>query len=103
MLADPPTTLSYFIHFVKLKRIASDIQHTVYRVDNPIDFSEPITGRLLDRLEGWKSEIPAERLSQAKQDGSIDHFDTPARNQLRGSYVGISFQDEGNAQHNIVF
>lgn len=91
LLADPPTTLSYFIHFVKLKRIASDIQHTVYRVDKPIEFSESVTGRLLDRLNEWKSQIPAERPQTGQTaSGAGDHFDTPARNQLQGSYVSIS-------------
>lgn len=91
LVSKPPTTLSYFIHMVGLKRIASDIQHSVYRVDKPADFSDSITESFLARLNAWKQNIPPESLADPANAASNNHFDTPARLHLRGSYVGISF------------
>ncbi|KAH8678294.1 fungal-specific transcription factor domain-containing protein [Xylariales sp. PMI_506] len=58
--ANPPTNLTYFIHLIRLKRIQSEIQTTIYRVDavpNPIE-SERATDRFLDSLASWKKAIP---------------------------------------------
>lgn len=88
-ISKPPTTLSYFIHMVSLRKIASDIQHTVYRVDKPVEFSDSITESFLARLNKWKEEIPPESLNDQNHDPSNDHFDTPARLHLRGSYVSV--------------
>lgn len=55
---NPPTTLSYFIHVLRLKRITSDIQHTIYRVDKNVIASHHITDDFLDQLDTWKQNIP---------------------------------------------
>lgn len=92
LVSKPPTTLSYFIHMVGLKRIASDIQHSVYRVDKAVDFSDSITEGFLARLNTWKQDIPPESLPNPAPAPSDSHFDTPARLHLRGSYVSLSFE-----------
>ena len=74
---------------VSLKRIASDIQHSVYRVDRPVNFSDAFTQGFLDRLNEWKNEIPPESSYDSDVNLLKDHFDTPARLHLRGSYVSI--------------
>ena len=58
--ANPPTVLTYFIHLIRLKRIQSEIQTTLYRVDvvpNAVE-SERATDRFLERLAAWKAMIP---------------------------------------------
>jgi hypothetical protein len=58
----PQTTMSCFIHFVRLKRIESDIQHTIYRVDSP-DSPENVyeaTDGFLQQLQAWRDAIPVE-------------------------------------------
>lgn len=60
--ARPQTTMSCFIHLVRLKRIESDIQHTIYRVDSPAcpkDVCEA-TDMFLTQLQAWKDAIPVE-------------------------------------------
>ncbi|PVH99770.1 hypothetical protein DM02DRAFT_468178, partial [Periconia macrospinosa] len=58
--ANPPTVLTYFIHLIRLKRIQSEIQTTLYRVDSVPSAveSERATDRFLDRVEAWKKTIP---------------------------------------------
>lgn len=52
------TSLTSFIHIVRLRQIESDIQQTIYRVDksNPLDDS--VIDSFLGRLEHWKAMIP---------------------------------------------
>lgn len=52
------SNLSPFIHRTRLKRIESEIQHTVYRVDEPHQAPESTVMQFLGRLEQWRSEIP---------------------------------------------
>jgi hypothetical protein len=93
-VSKPPTTLSYFIHMVSLKRTASDIQHSVYRVDKPADFSDSITEGFLARLNVWKQDIPPEAPLDPARASSSNHFDTPARLHWRGSYVSVLSNEE---------
>ncbi|RDW63907.1 hypothetical protein BP5796_10409 [Coleophoma crateriformis] len=61
--ASPPNTLTYFIHLVRLKRIESEIQTTIYRVDRAPDTatSNRATDKFLERLAAWKDAIPPEK------------------------------------------
>ncbi len=59
-LRNPPTTLGPFIHRLQLKRIESEIQHAVYRVDQPAKVSNAVIDAFLDRLSVWKEAIPYE-------------------------------------------
>ncbi|KAI1642258.1 fungal-specific transcription factor domain-containing protein [Daldinia loculata] len=56
--ANPPNTLTSFIHRTRLKQIESEIQHDIYRVDRPSDVSDDTINAFLDRLNAWKSAIP---------------------------------------------
>lgn len=52
------SSLTPFIHRLRLKRIESEIQHTVYRVDQVDEVPESTIMSFLSRLEQWKSSIP---------------------------------------------
>jgi hypothetical protein len=58
--AQPPTTLTCYIHLTRLKRIESEIQHEIYRVDHPHNAGDAqiATEKFLDRLRTWKDLIP---------------------------------------------
>jgi hypothetical protein len=87
--AYPRTTMSTFIHLLRLKMIESDIQHNIYRVDKP-SVSKSIhqsTDSFLERLYAWRDAIPP----QSKKWGPAD------RHRFRGdeymsydSYVSSS-------------
>jgi hypothetical protein len=57
---NPPTTLTSFVHRVRLKRIESQIQHLIYRVDRPANVSDRIIQKFLKQLTEWKDRLPAE-------------------------------------------
>ena len=57
---NPPTSLTSFIHQLRLKKIESEIQHLVYRVDTPFDASQPLIQELYDRLLAWEQSCPDE-------------------------------------------
>ncbi|KFA54954.1 hypothetical protein S40293_02305 [Stachybotrys chartarum IBT 40293] len=52
------TSMTSFILIARLRRIESDIQQTVYRVDQSIVIDDAIIDGFLHRLEVWKSTIP---------------------------------------------
>ncbi|KAK5174417.1 uncharacterized protein LTR77_001497 [Saxophila tyrrhenica] len=54
------STLTPFIHRLRLKRIESEIQHLVYRVDIQDGASTSLIDHFLDRLSSWKHQIPLE-------------------------------------------
>lgn len=66
-LAIPATSLTPFIHRTRLKRIESEIQHTVYRVDQVCEVSDAMITAYLGRLEQWRSEIPSSPHSQLQE------------------------------------
>lgn len=57
---NPPSSLTSFIHRTRLKKIESEIQHIVYRVDQPGKIPDSIIDAFLDRLHIWKDTIPYE-------------------------------------------
>ncbi|KAK9415284.1 hypothetical protein SUNI508_02132 [Seiridium unicorne] len=65
--ANPSNTLTSFIHRLRLKRLESEIQHTVYRVDQPNKVSDSIINSFLERLNSWKVAIPIEANNFAHQ------------------------------------
>ncbi|ETN38617.1 uncharacterized protein HMPREF1541_06654 [Cyphellophora europaea CBS 101466] len=50
--ASPSTSLTYFVHMTRLTRIVSKIQHTIYRVDQPVEDFDIIRG-FLTELAAW--------------------------------------------------
>ncbi|KAL2212084.1 hypothetical protein CC79DRAFT_1364368 [Sarocladium strictum] len=71
--AFPPTNLSTLIHLIRLKRIESAIQHTIYRVDRLMPPQELFehTNRFLEKLQNWKDCIPSYMHSQENADNQI--------------------------------
>jgi hypothetical protein len=56
------STMSTFIHLLRLKRLESDIQHKIYRVDHatsPVSINA-MTHGFLEKLYAWKEAIPSE-------------------------------------------
>lgn len=68
--ASPATTLTSFIHRLRLKRLESEIQHVVYRVDQPKKVSDATVNVFLERLSSWKEAIPFEAKNFAHQPNS---------------------------------
>lgn len=52
------TSLSSFIQIVRIRRIESDIQQSIYRVDETPETSDHTVDAFLERLDHWKSLIP---------------------------------------------
>jgi hypothetical protein len=59
--ANPPTTMTTIVHLIRLKRLESEIQHKLYRVDKtkPADAIYETTDRYLEKLQAWRDAIPA--------------------------------------------
>ncbi len=68
--ANPSSTLTNFIHIVRLKRIQSEIQHSIYRVDQAPTLSHNLIGKFLDRLAHWQQHLPLKADSVPDKDDS---------------------------------
>ncbi|KAI0483343.1 fungal-specific transcription factor domain-containing protein [Xylariaceae sp. FL0804] len=66
------TSLSSFLQIVRIRRIESDIQQNVYRVDQSSDIPDSVVDAFLWRLEEWKSLIPLD----ARQKRDYSHLDS---------------------------
>lgn len=74
--AFPQTTMSCYVHLLRLRIIDSEIQHKVYRVDcvkSPESIYK-MTDILLAKLQAWKDVIPPEST----------HWDPRDRQTFRG-------------------
>lgn len=71
------TSLSSFIHVVRLRRIESDIQQTIYRVDETTDLAESVIDDFLNKLAKWKDSIPLD--TKRKIDIADKAFVSPRR------------------------
>ena len=58
--ASPSTSLSCFIHIIRLRRIESEIQQSIYRVDRQKSLSRSKIDRFLDNLSEWQQRIPGD-------------------------------------------
>lgn len=56
----PPSSLTTFIHFMRLRRIESKIENIIYRVDRQTKATHGIIQDFLDQLTAWKRAIPHE-------------------------------------------
>lgn len=54
------TTLTSFIRIVELRKIESEIQQTIYRVDRTTPVKDDVINQFLGRLTEWKANIPAD-------------------------------------------
>ncbi|KAK5265338.1 hypothetical protein LTR96_009240 [Exophiala xenobiotica] len=57
-LACPPTTLTFFIHTLRMKRISSEVQHEIYRVDRNVNTSHAVIDGFIAQLDSWKARSP---------------------------------------------
>ncbi|RDI80870.1 hypothetical protein Vi05172_g9047 [Venturia inaequalis] len=79
----PPTTLTPFIHFMRLRRIESKIEHITYRVDRRSETTPAVIQGFLNELTAWKDAIPLEYHNQSNGTSDhavgIDNFVSPAQ------------------------
>ncbi|KAE9978160.1 hypothetical protein BLS_000838 [Venturia inaequalis] len=61
----PQTSMTTFIHLLRLKRIEADIQHKIYRVDKAksAEWLYKKTDMFLEHMIAWKDAIPPEATS----------------------------------------
>lgn len=67
------TSLTAFLHILRLRRIESHIQQTIYRVDQSTNVTDSEVEYFLKQLEHWKSLIPLDAKKQV--DGESVPFD----------------------------
>ena len=73
--ARPPTSLTPFIHFLRLRIIESKIEHVIYRLNRKTQANPVIIQNFIDQLSAWKDAIP------------LEYYDQPSGKQ--GPYNGI--------------
>ena len=69
------TSLSCFIHTIRLRRIESSIQQSVYRVDKTSNLPHKVIDRFLAELNIWKQLIPDEPVVDDIEIYSYDGYD----------------------------
>lgn len=57
---NPPTSLTSFIHHIRLKRIESEVHRSIYRVDKSFSASRHLVQGFYKRLTAWEKAIPPE-------------------------------------------
>lgn len=62
-----PTSMSCFIHLCRLRIIESNIQQSIYRVDDSFDTSSELeVDRYIEQLEYWRAAMPRHDLCSIK-------------------------------------
>lgn len=71
------STLTSFIHRLRLKRIESQIQHSVYRVDITEPTPKSLIDHYLQELRDWRNQIPkeAQTFEQLRSDAPYDGYE----------------------------
>lgn len=70
------TSLTAFLHILRLRRIESSIQQTIYRVDQSTNVTDAEVELYLDQLENWKSLIPLDAKRKVDRDSvAFDGYD----------------------------
>lgn len=70
------TSLSSFLHVLKLRRIESSIQQTVYRVDNTEGVCDTEIDRFIGELVRWRDLIPLDTRKKVDRDAvAFDGYD----------------------------
>jgi hypothetical protein len=87
------TSMTSFIMIVQLRRLESDIQQTIYRVDKDDPSHDAIIDEFLLQLEVWKSRIPSDATRlRDRGDLPFDGYDY---------YASILLQPYGHATNNL--
>ncbi|KAK5681097.1 hypothetical protein LTS10_006858 [Elasticomyces elasticus] len=70
------TSLTAFLHILRLRRIESSIQQTIYRVDQPVNITDAEVDHYLEQLEHWRSTIPKDAKSHVDRESvAFDGYD----------------------------
>ncbi|KAK4975155.1 hypothetical protein LTR42_004365 [Elasticomyces elasticus] len=70
------TSLTAFLHILRLRRIESSIQQTIYRVDQPVNITDTEVDHYLEQLEHWRSTIPKDAKSHVDRESvAFDGYD----------------------------
>lgn len=77
-VTNQPTTLTFAIYIIKLRRIDSRIQHKIYRADRPLSTLRPKMDPLYLELEQWK-ESTLLRFSGGDLDYPMLHYNRAVR------------------------
>lgn len=62
------TSLTAFLHILRLRRIESSIQQSIYRVDQSTNVTDAEIEFYLDQLEEWRKLIPLNAKKQIDRD-----------------------------------
>lgn len=70
------TSLTAFLHILRLRRIESSIQQTIYRVDQKSNFTDAEIEFYLEQLDKWKRLIPLDAKKQVDRESiAFDGYD----------------------------
>ncbi|KAE9371651.1 hypothetical protein N431DRAFT_410583 [Stipitochalara longipes BDJ] len=70
------SSLTAFLHILRLRRIESSIQQTIYRVDQSTNVTDAEIEFYLDELENWKKLIPLDAKKQVDRESiAFDGYD----------------------------
>lgn len=77
--SDAPTTISTsmtgFLYILRLRQIESNIQQSIYRVDQSAPATEAEAERLIEQLEQWRQCMPADARSFNPESAVVDGYD----------------------------
>lgn len=87
VVRETSTSLTAFLHVLRLRRIESSIQQTIYRVDQSTNATDAEIQVYLDQLEKWKSLIPLDAKVQVDREvvpfDGYDYYGMPFLLRLR--------------------
>lgn len=70
------SSLTAFLQILRLRRIESSIQQTIYRVDQSTNVTDAEIEFYLDQLENWKKLIPLDAKKQVDRESiAFDGYD----------------------------
>lgn len=77
------TSLTAFLHILRLRRIESSIQQTIYRVDQSTTLEDAEIDFYLEQLENWKALIPLDAKKQVDRESiAFDGYDYYGKSQV---------------------
>lgn len=85
------TSMTAFLHILKLRRIEASIQQTIYRVDQSTNVTDAEIQFYLDQLENWKNLIPLDAKKQTDRESvAFDGYDYYGMQTLQSKYFRFS-------------
>lgn len=81
VLQTESTSLTAFLHILRLRRIESSIQQSIYRVDQSTNVTDAEIEFYLEQLDKWKSLIPLDaKKKHDRESVAFDGYDYYVRN-----------------------